>query len=171
MNEKKTFATKLEHAYQKFCQIEIFISAVLFMVIIVLVFTAALFRKFSIPIQWSIDVSQLAFAWLAFLGADIALRKGSLVGVALLTDKLPTKIQFILKCICYVLMLFLVFIFIRYGFVLAIQNWNRAFQTLPVSYSFVTLSLPVAAILMVFSIIHSIVLDVISFKNIAKKER
>lgn len=171
MKKKKNYAAKLERIYQEFCKIEITICGILFVIIIALVFAAALFRKMSIPIQWSIDVSQLAFAWLAFLGADIALRRGSLVGVALVTDKLSEKTQLILKFVCYALMLLLIFVFIRYGFVLAIKNWNRAFQTLPVSYSFVTFSLPVAAVLMVFSIIHNIVFDLKSFKNKAIKER
>lgn len=170
MKENTKLVTLLKNVYEKFCQVETFICGALFILIIALVFTAALFRKMSIPIQWSIDVAQLAFAWLAFLGADIALRKGSLVGVALVTDKLNKKTQLFLKFVCYALMLLLIFVFIRYGFVLAIQNWNRAFQTLPVSYSFVTISLPVAAIFMVFSIIHNIVFDIKTFKNKATKE-
>lgn len=170
MKEKKNYRARIGNIYNTFCQIETLICAVLFVVIIVLVFTAAIFRKLSIPIQWSIDVSQLAFAWLAFLGADIALRKGSLVGVALFTERLPEKARLILKFICYALMLLLISVFIRHGFVLAMRNWNRAFQTLPVSYSFVTMSLPVAAVFMVFSIIHNIVFDLTAFKNKATKE-
>ena len=170
MKENKDYTAALKNIYGKFCQVETFICGALFIIIVVLVFTAALFRKMSIPIQWSIDVAQLAFAWLAFLGADIALRKGSLVGVALFSDKLSEGAQLILKLICYVLMLLLIFVFIRYGFVLAVRNWNRAFQTLPVSYSFVTISLPVAAIFMMFSIIHNIVFDITTFKNKSKKE-
>jgi len=150
---------KVERPYRFFCNLEVVVCSVLFVSVVALVFLSALLRKISFPIQWSIDVSQLFFAWMAFLGGDIALRKGSLVGVGLLTQKFSEKVQRILKMFCYGFMLVLLLIFIKYGFSLAARNWNRAFQTLPISYSLVTLSLPVSAICMIFSIVHNIHLD------------
>lgn len=109
------------------------------------------------PLAWTVDVSQLCFAWAAFFGADITLRKGSLVGVDLVTMHLNLRIQKKIKMINLVIMFFFVLILIKYGFPLAIKNWNRSFQTLKISYGFVTLSLPCSGMFMIMSIIHNIV--------------
>jgi len=158
MRDTNKIVVQMKHIYQRFCKIEVVVCAIFFVIIISLVFLAAILRKISMPIQWSSDVSQLLFAWLAFLGADVALRKGSLVGVALLTEHLPIKLQHVFQLLCYGFMLVFLTIVVKYGFPLAIRNWHRAFQTLPISYAWVTLSLPVSAIFMVFSIIHNIIL-------------
>jgi TRAP-type C4-dicarboxylate transport system permease small subunit len=159
MAQKKEITAIVAKIYEQICKIEIIICGGLFLVIVFLVFISAMLRKFNCPIQWSIDVSQLCFAWLAFLGGDVALRKGSLIGVALVTGKLNKKMQQIIKNICYLLMIVLLAVFIRYGFPLAIHNWDRAFQTLPISYGFVTISLPISSILMICSIFHNLILE------------
>lgn len=146
----------VKKAYGWICKGEVFVCAVFFVIIIALVFFAAILRKMSMPIQWTSDVAQLLFAWLAFLGADVALRQGSLVGVGLVTGKLPPKLKRAVALICYVLMFAFLVIIIRYGFPLAARNWKRAFQSLSISYSWVTLSLPVSAILMLLSIVHNV---------------
>ena len=47
-----------------------------------------------------------------------------------------------------VIMLGALVIFIVYGLRLSVESWKRSFQTLTISYSFVTLSLPVSSVLM-----------------------
>jgi TRAP-type C4-dicarboxylate transport system permease small subunit len=155
--EKKKIGETLETIYKKFCDIEMIVCASFFIVIVTLVFVSAILRKMNMPIAWTSDVAQLLFAWLAFFGADIALRKGSLVGVGIVTEKLPGKWQHILQNFCYCLMLVFLVVIIHYGFPLAKRNWSRSFQSLTISYSWVTLSLPVSAIFMVLSIVHNMV--------------
>lgn len=146
----------MKKIYKIFCKIEEVICASLFLGIIALVFASAVCRYLKIPLQWSIDVTQLIFAWVAFLGADIAMRNGKLIGVGLITEKLPPKTAHALAIFCNIFILFILAIFIYYGFKLGINSWNRQFQTLPVSYSFVTFSLPVSSIFMVMSTIGNI---------------
>lgn len=160
----------LYRLYQYVCRFEVVVCSIFFITIITLVFMSAILRKFNMPIQWSNDVSQLLFAWLAFLGADVALRRGSLVGVGLLTNKMPRKMQKILVTVCYVLMLCFLVIVVRYGFPLAKRNWLRAFQTLPVSYSWVTLSLSVSSILMILSILHNMLVGTSTVNELLGEE-
>ena len=47
-------------------------------------------------------------------------------------------------------------IFIIFGFRLSADSWKRAFQTLPISYSYVTLSLPVSSVFMTVTAILKI---------------
>lgn len=148
---------KIGYLYHLLCRAEIFVCEMFFLLIVTLVFISALLRKLGIPIQWSNDVSQLLFAWAAFLGGDIALREGALVGVGLITQKLSDRTQKFLSLLCYGLMLVLLYLFVAYGFPLTFRNWPRAFQSLPLSYGWVTLSLPVSAILMIFSILRNVI--------------
>lgn len=153
----RKFFEKVSKGYELLCKAEMFMCCILFLMIVILVFMSALLRKFNAPIAWTVDVSQLCFAWVAFFGADIALRKGSLVGVDLITMRFNPKTQMALKLINYALMFCFVIILISFGFPLALKNWNRSFQTLTISYGVVTLSLPCAAIFMLMSIIHNVI--------------
>jgi TRAP-type C4-dicarboxylate transport system permease small subunit len=48
-------------------------------------------------------------------------------------------------------MIFILALFVRGGFLLATRNWARSFNSLPISYGYVTLSLPVCSILMILT--------------------
>ena len=150
----------LSRFYKGLCRIEVGIAAVLFVVIVVLSFLSAVTRKLGMPIQWAMDVTQLSFAWLAFLSGDIALRGGALPGFDLLANKMPAKVKTVVLAITRVLMLCLLLFFTYYGFKLAFSNTNRTFQTLPIKYLWVSCSLPVCSILMILSIISNIADDI-----------
>jgi TRAP-type C4-dicarboxylate transport system permease small subunit len=123
------------------------------------VFISALSRKIGLPIQWTMDITKLCFAWLAFLSGDIALRNGVLPGIDMLVVKLPSKLQVLLTYIAKLLMFMLLAFFVYYGFKLASSNVKRTFQTLHISYSFVTMSLPFCSILMMMSMISNAIDD------------
>ena len=56
-------------------------------------------------------------------------------------------------------------IFIYYGVMLSIKSWKRSFQTLPISYSFITIALPVMSALMTLTNILKITDKVKNFKK------
>jgi len=149
----------IRRSYDALCTAELYIAASLFMLIVVLVFVSAVTRKIGFPIQWTMDVTKLCFAWLAFLSGDIALRRGALPGVDMIVEKFPVKIRFVLKYVSRVLMLALLVFFVYFGFKLAMSNIKRTFQTLPISYSWVSISLPVCSILMIMSFISNTIDD------------
>lgn len=159
----------MKQIYRIFCKVEEAISCTLFFAMVVLVLCSALARLIGRPLAWSIDVAQLMLAWTCFLGADVAYRRGKLVGLDLFTRNLPKKIQELLTLIIQVIILVALVIFVIYGFNLSIESWERSFQTLTISYSFVTLSLPVSSILLIIT-------DVLKIKDTllilaGKKER
>ena len=134
--------------YRLFCRGEEVLGCTLFFMMVVLVMCSALARLVKHPISWSIDVAQLLLAWTCFLGADVAFRRNKLVGLDLFTRKLPEKVQKAVTLVIQVIMLGALVIFIVYGLRLSVESWKRSFQTLTISYSFVTLSLPVSSVLM-----------------------
>jgi TRAP-type C4-dicarboxylate transport system permease small subunit len=137
--------------YGYYCKFEEFVCAVFFISIVALVFTSAIARGLKHPIQWSVDISQLLLAWVSFLGADVAWRHGQLLGIDLLTKRFPARVQKMLELLIFILVTITMVIIIIFGFILAKSNWRRSMQVVRMSYSFVTLSLPVAAISMLVS--------------------
>ncbi len=139
--------TKLE---KKVCQI--------FLIFIILfVFCAALLRWFGYPLVWSIDLAQLLFVWVCFLGADLALQQDKHIGVDILVRMFPEKVQHTL----YPPLIGAIILFLAvvgwYGGYLAIINYRRQFSGLELSYSWATASVPVGSLLMIRTLVKKIV--------------
>ena len=157
----------MKKLYGYYCKVEDAICGAGFISIVILVFVSAIARGLKHPLQWSIDISQLLLAWVSFMGADVAWRYGQLLGIDLLTKHLPRKIQKIIELAILLLILITLIIFIIYGSMLAKSNWKRSMQVVRMSYSFVTLSLPVVSISMSISTILKIINRI---KNFAVRE-
>lgn len=136
-------------------KIEKLVASALLMTIAVLVFWSALARTVGKPINWAQDLSLLAFAWLTFIGADVIIRDGNLISIDMLYDKFPKALKSILSFIFSILMILFLLILVVYGFMLVNTSWNRVFNTLPISYAWCTLAVPVGATLMLTSTIES----------------
>ena len=131
-------------------------------------FGSAVARGIGKPLAWSLDVAQLLLCWTSLVGADVAFRHDKFIGLDLFTRKMPVKVQKVLEIVVLVLMQVAFCIFIYYGVMLSIKSWKRSFQTLPISYSFVTIALPVMSTLMTLTNILKITDKVKNFiKNVA----
>ena len=86
------------------------------------------------------------FAWACFLCADIAWRKNSLMAIEVLTSRLPERLSFAFRMANYAMITAFLLYLIVMGVYLSWISRARSFQGIPeVSYSWVTLSLPVGA--------------------------
>ena len=132
---------------------------------VALVFSSAIARGIGKPLAWSLDVAQLLLCWTSLVGADVAFRHDKFIGLDLFTRKMPVKVQKVLEIVVLVLMQVAFCIFIYYGVLLSIKSWKRSFQTLPISYSFVTIALPVMSTLMTLTNILKIIDKVKNFKK------
>lgn len=136
---------------------EILVSQVLLAFIIVFVFAAALLRWFGRPLVWSVDLAQLLFVWICFIGADIAMQKDKHIGVDLLTNLMPVNAQKGLKLVSYLLGIGFLAIVGVYGVYLAIINVDRQFSGMELSYSWATMSAPVGCVLMIRTLVKKAV--------------
>ncbi|WP_319558917.1 TRAP transporter small permease subunit [Marispirochaeta sp.] len=137
---------------------------VMLAMLILLVFIAASLRWFGVSVAWSIDIAQLLFSWVCFIGADLALRTDSHVGVDMLVNRLPTKLRQGLILVLDILIFGFVLLIFYFGTKLCLQNYKRTFNTIPIlSYSFVTLSAPVGAFLMGWTVVQRIRLHISRF--------
>lgn len=150
----------MKKAYEAFCNIEELVCGAILCIIVALAFITAIGRCVGRPLSWTVEVSQFFLSWLAFLGADMALRHGRVLGVDLLTRRLPKKAQAAIKLVTNVLILMVLIAFIKFGIDLCRSNYKRSFQTVGISYSWATASLPFASVFMSITIILEIVQQV-----------
>lgn len=142
----------MKKIYRGFCWIEETICAIGFLTMIALVFLSAVARTAGHPLAWSIDVSQLLLCWVTLIGADIAFRKKKILGLDLFTSRFPIPVQRVLEIAMDVIIAIALCIFIRYGTRLSFDSWKRTFQTLKLSYSYITMALPIMSALMLVSV-------------------
>jgi TRAP-type C4-dicarboxylate transport system permease small subunit len=138
--------------YRWFCKLEELIVSGFVAVITFLVFISAVARSVKHPLNWAQDVSLLLFAWVVFLGADLALRKADFVRVDMLVSHFPAKVQKVLYYLMYLIALVFLGVLVCFGFPLSMENSKRLFQTLGISYSWATISAPVGSILLIITI-------------------
>lgn len=155
----------MKKVYNAYCKAEEFLFSFLFAVMVALVFSSAIARGIGKPLAWSLDVAQLLLCWTSLVGADVAFRHDKFIGLDLFTRKMPMKVQKVLEIVVLVLMQVAFCIFIYYGVMLSIKSWKRSFQTLPISYSFITIALPVMSTLMTLTNILKITDKVKNFKK------
>jgi len=147
----------MKKLYEYICKGETFLIKVFMVFILGLVFIAASTRYMGYPINWSVDMAVCLFAWCTFLSGDVALRNNKLMNVDFLIRKLPEKNKNVVELINLFIILIFLAALIGYGAKLSYTTRFRAFQGIPwFSYTWVTLSVPVAALLMMITTILKI---------------
>ena len=156
--------------YHALCKIEAALCGAGFMLLVFLVFLSAILRFFRVSMAWNIDMALLLLAWTAFLGADIAWRSGQLVGVDIVTRNLPRRLQNLIQLVVFCIIACALVIIIIYGIRLSLTERIRKFQSLPIPYSLVTMSLVTAACSMLLSTFLKIRRCILSFREVKERE-
>lgn len=139
-------------------------------ILVILVFVAAALRYLGNPIVWSVDLAQLLFVWVVFLGADRALQTNNHIGVDFFVNFLPKKIKKFIYIIHYLIILLFLSGIIYYGFDLTIRNVSRNFNTLGISYSYATAGVPIGCLLMFRTIIYKFISNEILSSETEQKD-
>ncbi len=135
--------------YARLCRVELALAMVTLCMSTLLIFVAAIMRSLSRPMNWSLEISLFLFAWCVFLSADVGLREDKLVNLDMVTTRLPIKIQHCLSILSYSLIFVFLVAMIWFGAILSYKTRVRTFQGIPnFSYTWITISLPVACVLM-----------------------
>jgi len=141
----------IRNVYKYFCKVEVALCCIGFLGLVSMVFLSAFLRFFRVSMAWNIDMAMLLLAWTAFLGADIAYRSGRFVGVDIVVRGLPQKLQWVIQIFVFLVILAALGIIVYFGFRLAHFDRLRRFQSLPIPFSIVTLSIVLASASMVIS--------------------
>jgi TRAP-type C4-dicarboxylate transport system permease small subunit len=139
----------LSRFHERVIAAEARVAAALLVLMVALIFLNGVARVLGHPVNWAVDAATCLFAWACFFCADIAWRKGHLMSITLLVDRLPAKLQRAVRLFNYgVISAFLVYAVVG-GVWLAWVSRARSFQGIPeVSYSWVTASMPVGCALL-----------------------
>jgi TRAP-type transport system small permease protein len=142
----------LTKLYRMLCSTEAVIAGTFLVLMVGLVFTNGVARLLGYPINWAIDIATCLFAWAAFLCADIAWRKNSLMSINILTSQLSETAQKALRLFNYlVIVVFLGYVMVM-GTYLSWISRARSFQGIPeISYSWVTMSMPIGGLLLLIT--------------------
>jgi TRAP-type C4-dicarboxylate transport system permease small subunit len=151
--------------YHALCKAEVAICAVGFVFLVAFVFVSAILRSFRLSVSWNIDLAMFLLAWTSFLGADIAWRSGQLVGIDLVTRRLPYKLQKIIEIFVYIVVFAALIVIVVFGFRLMITERLRTYQSIPIPFSLMTLSLVVAAMSMLLSTILKVKRSILELKK------
>lgn len=142
--------------YDYICKAEMYIAKWALAILSALVLFAAVMRGIGKPVIWAIDLATFLFAWCVFLGADVALRNDKLFAIEVITSRLPKKWQYYLKFINDgIIGVFLSFLLV-YGLKLSYTTRLRKFQGIDLSYTWVTLAVPVGCLLMLITLVLKI---------------
>jgi TRAP-type transport system small permease protein len=135
-------------------KLEVVIAGTFLVLMVLLIFLGGVARSLHYPLNWTGDAATCLFAWACFLCADIAWRNNSLMSIDLVTEQLPPKLQRTLVYLShFIIIAFLVYAIVG-GLWLSWISRARSFQGIPeISYSWVTLSLPVGAALLLITAI------------------
>ena len=138
--------------YLGFLRFEAILAATFLLVMVAMIFTGGVARLMRMPLNWTIDVATCAFAWGAFLCADIAWRKDLFMSIDAVVTQLTPAIQRAIALLNYLLIAAFLVYLVYSGAQLTWVSRARAFQGIPgVSYSWVTASLPAGAMLMLIT--------------------
>ncbi len=139
----------MRKVYEKILAAEAFLAAAFLVLMVLLIFAGGVARLGQHPINWAIDAATCLFAWAVFLCTDIAWRRNSLMSIEVLTSRLPARLHKACRLLNYgIIAAFLVYV-IGMGVWLSWISRARSFQGIPeVSYSWVTMSMPVGGALL-----------------------
>lgn len=128
----------------------------LMLAVVFFVFIAAVMRWAGSPIAWSVEIAQLLFVWLIFLGANRALRENRHIGVDFFAKRLPSRARNGLEIIIYLLILAFLLFLSWYGILLSIENSVRQISSVSISYTYISASVPIGCFIMSLTTIGKI---------------
>lgn len=127
---------------RRIAQIEFAAGATLLSIIVVLVFVASVMRFFKHPLIWSVDLAQLLFIWLCFVGATRAMRERAHLGVDLLVRHFPHGWRLAIELVLAVIFIVFMTVLAWEGYLLSMLNRERLFGDSGISYFYVTIAVP-----------------------------
>jgi len=142
----------MKRLYSFLCRIEAVVAGTFLVLMVGLIFVGGIARLLHHPLNWTTDLATCLFAWACFLCADVAWRKNVLMSIDIVTARLSPAAQRLLAyCNYLIITVFLVYVIIA-GLWLSYVSRARSFQGIPeISYSWITMSLPVGAALLLIT--------------------
>ena len=109
----------------------------------------------QVPLIWTLDLAQLLFSWLIFVGAALAFRRGAHYVVDLWPDTWP-HVQAILEFVSVLTSAIVIYVLIVHGWTLVEIRSSSNVSSLGISHSWMFLPMPVSGVLMLVFLIEAV---------------
>lgn len=142
------------------------IGGLLAAITVILFFSVVMRYAFNNPVTWSEDSAKILLVWMTLLGAPAGLRSTSHVSVELLTERLPDRAKRIFQLLGFVIVMYVSWIFVAYGFRFALQGMRRIVPSLAwLPFGFAYLALPVGYALMMLICIELLLKSILNLRT------
>jgi TRAP-type C4-dicarboxylate transport system permease small subunit len=111
---------------------------------------------FKVPLSWTEEVSRFSLIWLTFIAASLALRDNGHFAVDVISHRLPNKYQKWYQIGIMLFMLTYLVVILKTGFTLVPIAHMQESPALDIHMSYVYLSIPCGAALMIINILLKI---------------
>jgi len=138
-------------------KLEFVVGAGLLAIITCLVFVAAVMRFAGYPIIWSVDMAQLLFIWLCFVGASRAMRLRGHLGVDFLVRLFGHTTRLAIETGLAIVIIAFLLVLAREGYSLTLMNIERLFGDSGLSYAWVTIAVPVGCVFLSLTILANLI--------------
>ena len=138
-----------------------YLCSICLITIVVLFLIEVLFRYIlKISFAWSWEVNRIAFIWMCFMGAAVALRKRGHIRFEIIVGRLKSRPQVLMSLFCDVLALAFFIFLLKEG--CTVYNLARMtkFPTLRISQGWMFAALPSSALIMLIYVIELAINDV-----------
>jgi TRAP-type transport system small permease protein len=158
----------IEKVYQYLMKIiEIFVG-ILITLMVVIVFANVIGRYFlHASVAWSDEVARFMMIWMSLLGAVLAYAKNEHLGLDLVVQAVPKSVAKFINILGDLLVMVAVFMIIKGGYNLVMQNLSWLSPGASISYGFVYTIVPICGVILFLQTILKLVIDV---KAVTKRE-
>lgn len=121
------------------------------------------------PLYWCEEVVTGLFVWTVFIGSAYAYRKHAHLGVDILVNAMPYKLQRVVKVVIQLLELAVLMILTNISVQYVANTWDRLSNTLRVPNWYVSIAVPIGFGLSMIYSIYFIIQDLIKMKKKGEK--
>jgi len=138
-----------------------YLCSICLITIVVLFLIEVLFRYIlKISFAWSWEVNRIAFIWMCFMGAAVALRKRGHIRFEIIIGRLKSRPQVLMSLFCDVLALAFFIFLLKEGYTVYNLARMTKFPTLRISQGWMFAALPSSALIMLIYVIELAINDV-----------
>lgn len=112
---------------------------------------------FNSPIFWSAEMARYSFVWIIFLGAALAARNRSHIGMETLLNMLPPKGKAFLKAVIDCITIIFLFVFIIFSFIQAFNGIDTESSAMQISMLIPYLALPLGGVAMIVEVVRILI--------------
>ena len=118
------------------------------MTVMVATVSAQVFLRYgmNLSLDWAEEASRLCFVWSVFLAIPLGIKRGAHVGISLLTDRLPIRVQRALFRFTSVLAVVLMVVIAREAVHLTLDQWDEPMSSFDYSVGFFMLPVAISAV-------------------------